>query len=188
MIYARHSAALIVQAFSDYFPVAVLRQFSNCVPDALHGKSIVSWLSRMTLMASLALAVFPSHVGGQHPDVGTSVQPSSRVRLTGVVEGLPSHAVALPWITVWIGGTPWLFHVCRIEPLIPAYLAEEELRKVSGLGLRLLADQEELMALQSAAIHKRPVIITGKLGVRAGLLQVDSVHTTELAASQCSID
>jgi hypothetical protein len=148
--------------------------------------SLVLQLSRVAPIVVLVLTMVSSTARAQTPDVGSSVQPSSRVRLTGILEPRPSHAVALPWITVWIDGMPWLFHVCQIEPVIPAYRAEEELRKVSGLGLRLLADQHELAVLRNPAMHERPITIEGQLRVRAGVLRVDATYTTELVAGQCS--
>lgn len=153
---------------------------------AINGKLIAARLCGVPLIVSLSLTMLPPATRAQNPDVGLSVQPSSWVRLTGILKPLPSHSVTLPQITVWVGGTSWLFHVCQIEPLIPAYPAEEELRKVSGLGLRLLADHDQLAALQSPSMHERPIVITGQLRVRAGLLRVDSTHTTELTTGQCS--
>jgi hypothetical protein len=145
----------------------------------------VSRLSSIAPIVFLVLTLIPSAARSQTPDIGSSVQPSSRVQLTGILEPAVSQTVGLPWITVWIGGTPWLFHVCRIAPLIPAYDAEEELRKVSGLGLRLLADYDELNTLQNPTMHGRPIVIEGQLRARAGLLRVDAAHATELVAGQC---
>jgi len=149
-------------------------------------KPIVSTLSALALIISLSLMTLPSGAKAQNADIGTSVQPAPRVRLTGIlgpIEG--GHVSTFPQIKVWIGGTPRLFHVCQIEPLIPAYPAEEELRKVSGLGLRLVTDSDELATLHNAEIHKRPIVIDGQLRLRAGLLRVDATYTTELAAEQC---
>jgi hypothetical protein len=85
-----------------------------------------------------------------------------------------------------IGDTFWLFHVCRVEPLIPAYLAEEALREVSGLGLRLLADDTERSVLRRSEMHNRPIMLEGWLRVRAGVFRVHSVQrTTESAEGGC---
>lgn len=141
----------------------------------------MAWSVYLLLMMTL-----PFTTNAQNADIGISVQPAPRVRLTGVlrpVEG--AHIPTFPQIKVWIGGTPRLFHVCQIEPLIPAYRAEEELRKVSGLGLRLVTDSEELATLHNAEKHERAIVIDGRLGVRAGLLRVDATYTTELATEQC---
>jgi hypothetical protein len=153
----------------------------------MNRKRIVLQLSRMALLVYL-LVMTPGVARAQNADVGLPVQPSSQVRLTGVLEPAPAHALEFPRINVWIGGTPWLFRVCQIEPLIPAYPAEEELRKISGSGLRLVTDSAELATLQKAETHERPVVIEGQLRVRAGLLRVNAARTTELTAGQCPTD
>ena len=66
--------------------------------------------------------------------------------------------------------------VRNVEALIPAYPAEQELQKVSGLGLRVLADPKVISMLQSPELHDRPIVLEGWLGVRAGVLKVYSVR------------
>lgn len=149
---------------------------------------IVLQLSEVALFVYLSAMIQPSVARAQNADIGLPVQPSSRVRLTGVLEPAPSHSLEFPRIKVLIDGKPRLFHVCQVEPLIPAYPAEEELRKVSGSGLRLVTDRDELAALQKAGMGERLIVIEGQLRVRAGLLRVDSTHTTELATGQCPTD
>src|SRR5687768_5374471 len=79
----------------------------------------------------------PSVARAQDASSGLSVQPAPLVRLTGVLETTTDTSVLVfPRFRVLIGDTFWLLHVCQVEPLIPAYLAEKELQKVSGLGLR----------------------------------------------------
>ena len=50
------------------------------------------------------------------------------------------------------------------------------LLKVSGLGLRVLADPKVLSVLQSPELHGRPIVLEGQLGVRAGVLRVHSAR------------
>jgi hypothetical protein len=57
-----------------------------------------------------------------------------------------------------------------------AYRAQEEIRKVSALGLRFVAGEALLAALQSAEMHHQPVVIEGWLRVKSGVLQVRSVR------------
>jgi len=66
--------------------------------------------------------------------------------------------------------------VRKVEALIPAYPAEQELQKVSGLGLRVLADPKVLSVLQSPALRDRPIVLEGRLGVREGVLRVHSAR------------
>lgn len=149
---------------------------------------IMMQLSEVAVFVYLSVMTQASAARAQNADIGLPVQPSSQVRLTGVLEPVPSHSLEFPRIKVLIDGKPWLFHVCQVEPLIPAYPAGEELRKVSGSGLRLMTDSDELAVLQRAEMDRRPIVIEGQLRVRAGLLRVDSTHTTELAAGACSTD
>jgi len=128
------------------------------------------------VVCTLVNFAFPLHISAQDADVGVPVQPSPHIRLTGILKmSTEPQASAFPTLQVWIAGKQETFHVTRVEPVIPAYPAEEELRKVSGLGLRLLAENNQLAALQSPDMHNRPITIEGTLRVRDGLLLVQSV-------------
>jgi len=134
------------------------------------------------LQGSIALGVWffcvllPSRVPAQDADVGLAVQPAPEIRLTGVLEALKEpQASAYPVLSVWINGTPWLFRVSQVKPVFAAYPAEQELQKVSGLGLRLLADDAVLAKLQAPDMHNRPIMLGGWLNVTEGVLQVQSV-------------
>ena len=88
-----------------------------------------------------------------------------------------------------IGDTFWLLHVCQVEPLIPAYLAEKELQKVSGLGLRLLAGNKVLSVLQGSEMRNHPIVLEGWLNVRAGVFRVYSVQkAAESAKEDCATE
>lgn len=118
-----------------------------------------------------------SKTHAQDADVGFSVQPAPEVRLTGTLEAPKNpQASAYPALSVWIDGTPLVFRVSRVEPVIPAYPAEQELQKVSGLGLRLLASSAVLTTLQSPEMRGRPIVIEGWLRVSEGVLRVQSVE------------
>jgi len=113
----------------------------------------------------------------QDAEVGEPVQPAPEIRLTGILEVTKDPDLsAFPSLSVWIGDTRGRFQVSKVEPIIPAYPAEKELQKVSGLGLRLLADPKVLSALQSPELHNRPIVLEGWLRVREGVLQVRSVR------------
>jgi hypothetical protein len=77
---------------------------------------------------------------------------------------------------VWIGNKPLLFRVARIDAVISAYPAEEQLRHVSSLGLRFLADEQTLAALQSPEMQDRLIVIEGWLRLQPGVLRVRSVR------------
>ena len=129
------------------------------------------------LVVSLCCLTLLSRAEAQDADVGTSVQPAPEIRLTGVLEAVQDpDPSAFPSLSVWIGGTRWHLQVSKVEPIIPAYPAEKELQKVSGLGLRVLADPPVLSALQSPELHNRPIVLEGRLGVRAGVLRVHSAR------------
>jgi hypothetical protein len=141
--------------------------------------------------AALVMCLYslvPSATGAQDAPISPSVQPSPLVRLTGVLKATnDTSPSAFPRLRVLIGDTFWLFHVCRAEPLIPAYLAEEALREVSGLGLRLLTEDPELSVLQRSEMHNRPIVLEGWLRVRAGVFRVHSVQrAAESAGGVCS--
>ena len=127
------------------------------------------------LAVSLCCMTLRSRAEAQDAEVGEPVQPAPEVRLTGVLEVVKDPAPsAFPSLNVWIGDTRERFRVSKVEPIIPAYPAEKELQKVSGLGLRLLADAKVLSALQSPELHNRPIVLEGWLLVREGVLRVRS--------------
>ena len=129
------------------------------------------------LVVSLCCLTLLSRAEAQDADVGTSVQPAPEIRLTGVLEAVQDpDPSAFPSLSIWIGDTRWRLHVSKVESIIPAYPAEKELQKVSGLGLRVLADYTVLSALQSPELHNRPIVLEGRLGVRAGVLRVHSAR------------
>ena len=110
-------------------------------------------------------------------EVGEPVQPAPEIRLTGVLAAVQEPAPsAVPALSLWIDGTRWHLQVRKVEALIPAYPAEQELQKVSGLGLRVLADPKVLSVLQSPELHDRPIVLAGRLGVGAGVLRVHSAR------------
>ena len=130
------------------------------------------------LVVSLCCTTLPSRTEAQDADVGTSVQPAPEIRLTGVLEAVKDpDPSAFPSLSVWIGGTRWRLQVSKVESMIPAYPAEKELQKVSGLGLRVLAESAVLSALQSPELHNLPIVLEGRLGVREGVLRVHSART-----------
>ncbi len=129
------------------------------------------------LAVSLCCLTLPSRIEAQDTEVGEPVQPAPEVRLTGVLEAVKEpDPSAFPSLSVWIGDIRWRFHVSNIGPIIPAYPAEKELQKVSGLGLRVLADPKVLSVLQSPELHDRPIVLEGRLGVREGVLRVHSAR------------
>jgi hypothetical protein len=114
----------------------------------------------------------------QDADVGFGVQPAPEVRLSGTLEAAKEpRTSAFPELTLWFSDKSWLFRVSRVESVIPAYPAEQELQKVSGLGLRLLAENDVLTALQTAATQSQPIVLEGWLQVTKGVLQVKSLRT-----------
>lgn len=108
------------------------------------------------------------------------IQPAPLVRLTGVLKIVAEPPVsAFPVLRVWMGDGPRVFRVVRVESIIPAYRAEEQLREVSALGLRFIAEERVLTVLQSPEFHDRPIVIEGWLQPRAGVLRVRSVQKVE---------
>ncbi len=86
------------------------------------------------------------------------------IRLTGILEmGKQPQTKAYPLLSVWLGEKTGQFTLTRVEPVIPEYPAESELRQVSELGLRLLAEKEALAALQDPQMQGRPIVIEGWL-------------------------
>ena len=101
----------------------------------------------------------------------------SMVRLTGILDlNKQPPTSAYPLLTVWVGEKTGQFQVTRVESVIPEYPAEQELRQVSELGLRLLAEKEALGALQDPQMQGRPIVIEGQLQVQKGNLKVRSVR------------
>ncbi len=130
------------------------------------------------LIVILYCLILLSRGEAQDAEVGEPVQPAPEIRLTGVLAAVQEPApAAFPALSLWIDGTRWHLQVRKVEALIPAYPAEQELQKVSGLGLRVLADPKVLSVLQSPALRDRPIVLEGRLGVRAGVLRVHSVWT-----------
>jgi hypothetical protein len=129
------------------------------------------------LVVSLCCLTLPSRGEAQDADVGEPVQPAPEIRLTGVLAAVQEPAPsAFPVLSLWIDGTRWHLQVRKVESIIPAYPAEQELQKVSGLGLRVLADPKVLSVLQSPELSNRPIVLEGRLGVRAGVLRVHSAR------------
>lgn len=109
--------------------------------------------------------------------VSPDVHPTPLVRLTGVLEIVNSpQSLKFPVLRVWIDDRPHIFRVLHVEAVFSAYRADEELRHVSGLGLRFLAEQKLLTLLQAPEMHDRPIIIEGWLQPKRGILQVRSVY------------
>src|SRR5262245_25328657 len=88
----------------------------------------------------------------------------SMIRLTGILDlNKQPPTSAYPLLMVWIGEKAGQFQVTRVESVLPEYPAEQELRQVSGLGVRLLAEKEALSALQDPQMQGRPIVIEGQL-------------------------
>ena len=107
----------------------------------------------------------------------------SMIRLTGILDlNKQPQTSAYPLLAVWVGEKTGQFQVTHVESVIPEYPAEQEVRQVSGLGLRLLAEKEALRALQDPQMQGRPIVIEGQLQVQRGNLKVRSVRAA--AATQ----
>jgi len=99
------------------------------------------------------------------------------IRLTGILQmGKQPETSAYPVFTVWLGEKTGQFQVTRVEPVMPEYPAEDELRQASGLGLRLLAEKEALAVLQDPQKQGRPIVLEGWLQVQQGSLKIRSVQ------------
>jgi hypothetical protein len=124
----------------------------------------------------ILIAASPTFAQAISPDV----RPTPLVRLTGTLEiGKDAPPSAFPVLRVWIDDHPYIFRVSHVESVFPAYRAEEQLRSVSGLGLRFLAEKKVLILLQAPDMHDRPIVIEGWLQPKRGLLRVRSVHVVE---------
>src|SRR5262245_36654463 len=109
----------------------------------------------------------------------------SMIRLTGILDlDKQPPTSAYPLLTVWVGEKSGQLQVTRVESVLPEYPAEQELRQVSGLGLRLLAEKEALSALQDPQMQGRPIVIEGQLQVQKGNLKVRSVRAAAAAQGQ----
>ena len=128
---------------------------------------------RLSSFGSLFLVVSSVFAQESPPDI----QPAPLIRLTGVLKIVAEPPVsAFPVLRVWLGDDPRVFRVAHVESIIPAYPAEERLRAVSTLGLRLIAEPPVLTALQSSEFHDRLIVIEGWLRPKAGVLRVRSVE------------
>ncbi|MBI3757144.1 MAG: hypothetical protein HY267_04125 [Deltaproteobacteria bacterium] len=130
------------------------------------------------LLCTWSLLVFPKWLQAQvtNPDV----QPAPLVRLTGVLETVENPPPSsFPKLRVWFGDKSRMFHVSKVEPVMPAYLVKEQLRKAPSLGLRLVAEGEALAQLENADANNRPITIEGWLRPHAGLLRVKSVQVAQ---------
>ena len=124
----------------------------------------------------ILIAASPTFAQAISPDV----RPTPLVRLTGALEmGKDAPPSAFPVLRVWIDDHPHIFRVSHVEAVFPAYRAEEQLRSVSGLGLRFLAEKKVLTLLQSPDMHNRPIVIEGWLQPKRGILRVRSVRAVE---------
>jgi hypothetical protein len=123
-----------------------------------------------------------SELRAQEPELDFPAE--SMIRLTGILDlNRQPPTSAYPLLTVWVGEKTGQFQVTRVESVIPEYPAEAELRRVSGLGLRLLAEKEALGALQNPQMQGRPIVIEGQLHVQKGSLNVRSVRAAAAAQS-----
>lgn len=104
------------------------------------------------------------------------ISPAPLVRLTGVLEaGDQAGGTGFPVLRVRIADKRWRFRVSRVEPVIPAYRAEEKLRRVSPLGLRFVAEERLLSVLQRPDMRERAIVLEGWLRPGAGVLRLVSV-------------
>ncbi|MBM4254496.1 MAG: hypothetical protein FJ147_01215 [Deltaproteobacteria bacterium] len=112
--------------------------------------------------------------------ISPDVRPTPLVRLTGVLELVKeAPPSAFPVLRVWIDERPHVFRVSHVEAVFSAYRAQEQIRRVPGLGLRFLAEKKELRLLQAPEMHDRPIVIEGWLQPKRGILRVRSVKATE---------
>ena len=101
----------------------------------------------------------------------------SMIRLTGILElNKQPQTSAYPLLVVWVGGKSGQFQVTHVESVVPEYPAEEELRGVPEVGLRLLADKEALATLLDSRMQGRPIVIEGWLQAQEGAMNVRSVR------------
>ena len=88
------------------------------------------------LVMGVLCFMLPSELRAQEPMLDFPAE--SMIRLTGILDlNKQPQTSAYPLLTVWVGEKTGQFQVTRVESVIPEYPAEQELRQVSGLGLRL---------------------------------------------------
>lgn len=134
------------------------------------------------LVMGVLCFMLASELRAQEPMLDFPVE--SMIRLTGILDlNKQPQTSAYPLFAVWIGEKTGQFQVTHVESVIPEYPAEAELRRVSGLGLRLLAEKEALSALQDPQMQSRPIVIEGQLQVQKGNLKVRSVRAAAAAQS-----
>ena len=134
------------------------------------------------LAVGLLCVIFLAELRAQDPV--TDYPVDSRIRITGVLEmDKQPQTSAYPLLSVWLGERNGQLQVTRVEPLIPEYPAEYQLRQVSGLGLRLVAEKEALATLQDPQMQGRPIVIEGWLRVQQGSLDVSSVRAVSVSQS-----
>ena len=137
--------------------------------------------STILVMGVLCLMLL-SELQAQEPMLDFPAE--SMIRLTGILDlNKQPQTSAYPLLAVWVGEKTGQFQVTHVESVIPEYPAEEELRRVSGLGLRLLAEKEALSALQDPQMQGRPIVIEAQLQVQKGNLKVRSVRAAAAAHS-----
>ena len=134
----------------------------------------------VVLVSLLFFLAVPSSASACGAATVPGVSPSPLIRLTGVLEATDKPLVSIhPLLSLWIAGKPWLFRVAQVEPVIPAYRALDKLRRVSTLGLRILAEEALVTSLQDVTMRDRPIVIEGWLRPKAGVLRVRSVEAVE---------
>ncbi len=113
--------------------------------------------------------------------ISPDVQPAPLVRLTGVLEAVENPPPSsFPELRVWFGDKSRVFHVVKVDPIIPAYRVREQLRKVPSLGLRLAVEGDALAQLESADANHHPITIEGWLRPHAGLLRVKTIEAATI--------
>ena len=113
---------------------------------------------------------------GVTQSVVADVSPSRLIRLTGVFTATDHTTVsAFPLLIMWVNGQRWQFRVEHVRPVFSAYQAEDQLRQVSLLGLRLIGNEQVLAALKNLQRYGQPIIIEGWLRRKPAVLTVRSV-------------
>lgn len=112
----------------------------------------------------------------------TPVQPDAVVLITGTLKAAADDVTPVyPLLAIWIDGRESFLRVSQVKGLLPAYPAEQELRSVSGLGLRLVGEKEELAPLSAPGALGRSFTIEGLLFPDEGRLSVKSVRAAPMA-------